>query len=133
MLLVADVAESRRVPSPPGVDMLWGIEKLKVPRSTIPAVTHVDNSARIQMVRRIDNALFHDILIEFYHLTGRPVVVNTSFNVKDEPIACAPEHAYRCFMKTGMDVLVMESYVVTKPASATDRGRIETEHIALIH
>ena len=115
MLLVADVAQPHRVPPPPGSEALWGIEKLKVARSTIPAVTHVDDSARIQTVRREDNALYYDIIRAFGDLTGCPVIVNTSFNVKDEPIVCTPEDAYRCFMNTGMDVLVMESFVVTKP------------------
>jgi carbamoyltransferase len=134
MLLVADVAASRLVPLPPETDNLWGIEKLKVPRSSIPAVTHVDNSARIQTVRRSDNPLFHDIIRAFYELTGCPVVVNTSFNVKDEPIVCTPEDAYRCFMKTEMDVLVMESYMITKktrvcpseewPSVATTTGEV---------
>jgi carbamoyltransferase len=119
MLLVANVAERRRVAPPPGSDALWGIEKLNVARSTIPAVTHVDNSARVQTVRRTDNPLYHDIIQAFYEQTGCPVIVNTSFNVKDEPIVCTPEDAYRCFMKTHMDVLVMESYIVAKPAATT--------------
>jgi carbamoyltransferase len=114
MLLVADVAPCRRVAPPPGTESLWGIEKLKVARSTIPAVTHVDDSARVQTVRRDDNPLYYDIIRAFADLTGCPVIVNTSFNVKDEPIVCTPDDAYRCFMKTGMDVLVMESYVLEK-------------------
>ena len=115
MLLVAGVSASRRVPIPPGTEHLFGIEKLKVPRSTIPAVTHVDDSARIQTVRREDNPLYYDIIRAFDQLTGCPVIVNTSFNVKDEPIVCTPEDAYRCFMKTEMDVLVLESHVIVKP------------------
>jgi carbamoyltransferase len=87
-----------------------------VARSTIPAVTHVDDSARIQTVRRADNPMYYDIIRAFYDLTGCPVIVNTSFNVKDEPIVCTPDDAYQCFMKTGMDVLVMESFVLTKAA-----------------
>ena len=114
MLMVADVAPSRRVPPPPGAEALWGIEKLKVARSTIPAVTHVDDSARIQTVRRTDNPLYYDIIRAFDDLTGCPVIVNTSFNVKDEPIVCTPDDAYRCFMNTGMDVLVLESFLLTK-------------------
>ena len=117
MLMVADVASSRRVPPPPGAEALWGIEKLKVARSTIPAVTHVDDSARIQTVRRTDNPLYYDIIHAFGELTGCPVIVNTSFNVKDEPIVCTPDDAYRCFMNTGMDVLVMESFLLRKQAS----------------
>ncbi|MBI3049321.1 MAG: carbamoyltransferase [Acidobacteria bacterium] len=120
MLLVADVAGSRRVPVPPGTEQLFGIEKLKVPRSTVPAITHVDDSARIQTVRREDNPLYYDIIRAFDALTGCPVIVNTSFNVKDEPIVCTPEDAYHCFMKTQMDVLVLESYVIVKPAAAID-------------
>ncbi len=117
MLMVADVAPSRRVAPPPGAEALWGIEKLKVARSTIPAVTHVDDSARIQTVRRTDNPLYYDIIRAFYGLTGCPVIVNTSFNVKDEPIVCTPGDAYRCFMNTGMDVLVMETFLLKKKAS----------------
>jgi carbamoyltransferase len=117
MLLVADVVAQRLVPPPPGSESLWGIEKLKVPRSTIPAVTHVDNSARVQTVRRADNPLYYDIIRAFEAQTGCPVIVNTSFNVRDEPIVCTPEDAYRCFMKTQMDVLVLESHVVVKPQS----------------
>ena len=119
MLLVADVERSRRLPPPPGSEQLWGIEKLKVPRSTIPAVTHVDDSARVQTVRREDNAMYYDIIRAFYDLTGCPVIVNTSFNVRDEPIVCSLDDAYRCFQKTEMDVLVLENYVISKrPAAA---------------
>jgi carbamoyltransferase len=119
MLLVADVAPSRRIETS-AADQNVGLDKLKVPRSTIPAVTHVDHSARIQTVRRADNPLFYDVIAAFEALTGCPVVVNTSFNVKDEPIVCTPEDAYRCFMKTQMDALVLESHVVLK--STTSRA-----------
>jgi len=137
MLLVADVVTKRRVAPPPGSEALWGIEKLKVRRSQIPAATHVDYSARIQTVRREDNALYYDIIKAFYRLTGCPVIVNTSFNVKDEPIVCTPEDAYRCFMKTGIDVLVMESYVVSKSAvidqaPALDRDTSSDENSVLV-
>ena len=117
MLLVAGVAASRRVPVPAGTEALFGMEKLNVPRSTVPAVTHVDGSARVQTVRRADNPLYYDILRAFDALTGCPVIVNTSFNVKDEPIVCTPEDAYRCFMKTQIDVLILESHVILKPAA----------------
>jgi carbamoyltransferase len=130
MLLVADVAQSRRIPVPPGTEELFGIEKLKVPRSTIPAVTHVDGSARIQTVRREDNPLYYDIINAFDALTGCPVIVNTSFNVKDEPIVCMPEDAYRCFMKTEMDALVLESFIVLKPPaspSSADRRTLQSQ------
>ena len=118
MLMVADVCEARRVEVPEGAKALWGIEKLNVPRSTIPAVTHVDYSARIQTVRRETNPLYYDIIEAFYRLTGCPVVVNTSFNVRGEPIVCTPEDAYRCFMRTNLDVLVLENYVLAKQEQA---------------
>jgi carbamoyltransferase len=121
MLLVADVSSSRRIPAPAGDERLFGIEKLKVPRSTIPAVTHVDGSARIQTVRRNNNPLYYDIIEAFEARTGCPVIVNTSFNVKDEPIVCTPEDAYRCFMKTEIDVLVLESNLIVKPSVVATR------------
>jgi carbamoyltransferase len=93
---------------------LFGVEKLNVPRSTIPAVTHVDYSARVQTVRREDNPLYYDLIAAFGRLTGCAVVVNTSFNVRGEPIVCTPEQAYTCFMRTEMDCLVMEDFVLDK-------------------
>ena len=125
MLLVADVLPSRRVPVPEAAETLWGIEKLNVPRSAIPAVTHVDYSARIQTVRREANPLYHDIIDAFYRLTGCPAIVNTSFNVRGEPIVCTPEDAYRCFMRTNIDVLVLENFVLEKavqPEAARDES-----------
>ncbi|MGB7219666.1 MAG: carbamoyltransferase C-terminal domain-containing protein [Vicinamibacterales bacterium] len=118
MLLVADVRPDRRLPVPPEADALWGIEKLNVPRSTIPAVTHVDYSARIQTVRRETNPAYYDIIEAFYRRTGCPVVVNTSFNVRGEPIVCTPEDAYRCFMRTDMDALVLENFILEKAEQA---------------
>jgi carbamoyltransferase len=123
MLLVADVLPSRRLPMRDDANGLWGIERLNVPRSTIPAVTHVDYSARIQTVRRETSPLYYDIIEAFHRKTGCPVIVNTSFNVRGEPIVCTPEDAYRCFMRTQMDVLVLEHYVLLKeeqPAVADD-------------
>jgi carbamoyltransferase len=114
MLLVAAVRGDRRVPVPETAEKLWGIDQLNVPRSTIPAVTHVDYSARIQTVRRETNPLYYDVIDAFYRRTGCPVVVNTSFNVRGEPIVCTPEDAYRCFMRTDMDVLVLENFVLLK-------------------
>jgi len=116
MLLVADVVKSRRIEMTAEQQALWGIEKLNVPRSDIPAVTHVDYSARVQTVRRDANPLFYDIIHAFNALTGCPVIVNTSFNVRGEPIVCTPEDAYRCFMRTAMDVLVLESFILRKEA-----------------
>jgi carbamoyltransferase len=114
MLLVADVLPSRRLPVSDAAGALWGIDKLNVPRSTIPAVTHVDYSARIQTVRRDTNPMYHDIIEAFYKRTGCPVIVNTSFNVRGEPIVGSPEDACRCFMRTDMDALVLEHYLVLK-------------------
>jgi carbamoyltransferase len=114
MLLVADVQASRRLPVAPETEGLWGIDKLNVPRSTVPAITHVDYSARVQTVRREANPLYHDIIKAFEKRTGCPVIVNTSFNVRGEPIVGAPEDAYRCFMRTDMDVLVLENFILEK-------------------
>lgn len=116
MLLVADVREDRRLPVPAEAEKLWGIEKLNVPRSTVPAITHVDYSARIQTVRREINPLYYDIMAAFNRRTGCPIIVNTSFNVRGEPIVCTPEDAYRCFMRTNMDVLVLENFILERTA-----------------
>jgi len=106
MLLVADVRQDRRIPLTPDQERLFGIDLLKVPRSTIPAVTHVDHSARIQTADRETNPRYHALIAEFERRTGCPVLVNTSFNVRGEPIVCTPEDAYRCFRRTDMDYLV---------------------------
>ena len=100
------------------VTMFRYVMRLNVPRSDIPAVTHVDYSARVQTVRREANPLFYDIISAFNGLTGCPVIVNTSFNVRGEPIVCTPEDAYRCFMRTNMDVLVLENFILLKPEQA---------------
>lgn len=114
MLLVADVVSRRRREMTAEEERLWGIEKLNVSRSEIPAVTHVDYSARIQTVRRETNPLYWEIIEAFRKKTGCPVIVNTSFNVRGEPIVCSPEDSYRCFMRTQMDVLVLETCVLEK-------------------
>jgi len=114
MMLVADVVKGRRRQISDEEKKLWGIEKLNVARSEIPAVTHVDYSARIQTVRRETNPLYWEIIEAFYKQTGCPVIVNTSFNVRGEPIVCTPEDSYRCFMRTEMDYLVLETCVLDK-------------------
>jgi len=114
MLLVADVAKKRQIAMNAEQDKLFGIEKLNVPRSTIPAATHVDYSARIQTVHRETNPRYYDLINEFFKLTGCPVIVNTSFNVRGEPIVCTPEDAYRCFMRTEMDYLVLDDFLLAK-------------------
>lgn len=114
MLLVADVRTQRRVAMTAEQQALWGIEKLNVPRSDIPAVTHVDYSARVQTVDRRDHPVYHRLIEEFKKLSGLGVIINTSFNVRGEPIVCTPQDAYLCFMRTGIDVLVLEDCVLQK-------------------
>jgi carbamoyltransferase len=114
MLLVAPVKAERRIPMTEGQKGLWGIDKLNVPRSDIPAVTHIDYSARVQTVSRGTNPDYYDLIQQFECLTGCPVVVNTSFNVRGEPIVCTPEDAYRCFMRTHIDYLVLGPFVLDK-------------------
>lgn len=115
MLMVAPVAEDKRIPMTLEQERLFGIEKLNVPRSQIPAVTHVDYSARIQTVHPETNSRFYTLLDEFEKLTDCPVSINTSFNVRGEPIVNTPEDAYRCFMRCEMDYLVLENYLLAKP------------------
>ncbi len=114
MLLVAPVLEKRRHPLTTSTRGLWGIDLLNVPRSDIPAVTHLDYSARIQTVHPETNPRYHRLLKAFEARTGCAVLVNTSFNVRGEPIVCTPDDAYRCFMRTEMDVLVLEHCVLNK-------------------
>ena len=114
MLQVAPIKAERQIPMSEGQQRLFGIDKLNVPRSDMPAVTHVDYSARVQTLRRQDHPRYYDVIRAFQSLTGYPVVVNTSFNVRGEPIVQSPEDAYRCFMRTEMDFLVLGSYVLDK-------------------
>ena len=114
MLLVANVRGELRHQMSEYERGLFGIEKLNVPRSTIPAVTHVDYSARIQTVDRAANSRLYGLLERFEALTGCAVLVNTSFNVRGEPIVCSPADAYRCFMRTNMDYLVIEDFLLAK-------------------
>jgi carbamoyltransferase len=114
MLLVAGVKEERRKKMTAEEESLFGIEKLNVPRSDMPAITHVDYSARIQTVREDVNPDYYSLISEFKKRTGYGVVINTSFNVRGEPIVCSPQDAYRCFMRTEMDVLVLEDCILFK-------------------
>jgi carbamoyltransferase len=114
MLLVAPVKKERQLPMPAGADKLWGIEQLNMLRSDIPAITHIDYSARIQTVSRETNPDYYDLISAFRDLTGCAVVVNTSFNVRGEPIVCSPEDAYRCFMRTHIDSLVLGPFLLEK-------------------
>ena len=114
MLLVAPLRKEHRITMTVEQQALFGIEKLNVPRSDLPAIAHVDYSARIQTVHRETNPAYHALLTAFHCLTGCPVIVNTSFNVRGEPIVCTPQDAYRCFMRTEMDNLVLGSFVLEK-------------------
>lgn len=114
MLLVAPVKQNLRLPIDPEQEQLFGIDLLNVPRSTIPAVTHVDYSARIQTVHQETNPRYYKLIRHFEQKTGSAVLVNTSFNVRGEPIVCTPEDAYRCFMRTEMDYLVLENFLLAK-------------------
>ena len=114
MLLVAPVRSDRRIPLTGEQETLWGIDKLNVPRSDIPAITHIDYSARIQTVTHATNPHYYDLIKAFEQLTGCGVVVNTSFNVRGEPIVCTPEDAYQCFMRTHIDYLVLGPYLLDK-------------------
>ena len=118
MLLTADVRKDKQLPQPfrQNTPML---ERLKVKRSDIPAVTHLDYSARLQTVSGTDKRDYYEVISEVDKLTGCPVIVNTSFNVRGEPIVCTPEDAYRCFMRTEMDVLVMENFMLLKEDQPT--------------
>jgi carbamoyltransferase len=114
MLLVADVKKERQKKMSEDEEKLFGIDKLNILRSDIPAVTHIDYSARIQTVHKETNPLYHELLEKFYNKYGCGVIVNTSFNVRGEPIVCTPEDAYRCFMRTDMDYLVMGNFILDK-------------------
>jgi len=114
MLQVADVVKDIRIPMTDEQKSWFGIQKLNVPRSSIPAITHVDYSARIQSVHEETNPKYWNMIKKFEEKTGSGVIVNTSFNVRGEPIVCTPEDSYRCFMRTEMDVLVIENFIMYK-------------------
>tara|TARA_B100000035_G_scaffold260067_1_gene230871 strand:- start:1202 stop:3037 length:1836 start_codon:yes stop_codon:yes gene_type:complete len=120
MLLVANVKNSLCKEPTEEEKNLFGIDRLNINRSTIPAVTHVDYSARIQTVHRETNPYYYDLLREFYNLTGCPLVINTSFNVRGEPIVCTPEDAYKCFMGTDLDTLVIGNFILNKKDQPLD-------------
>lgn len=130
MLLVAPVRKDQRLDVDGQAAKLRGLDKLKLKRSTVPAITHVDYSARVQTVDQDRHGRFYRLMKRFEDKTGCPVIINTSFNVRGEPIVCTPEHAYRCFMATNMDVLVLENHVLLKEEQP-EAGRVDTEaHLA---
>jgi carbamoyltransferase len=114
MLLVADVKKDLQKKMTPDEEKKFGIDKLNIVRSTVPAITHVDYSARIQTVHKETNPAYYNVIAAFEKKTGCPVIINTSFNVRGEPIVCTPEDAYRCFMRTDMDFLVLGNCVLDK-------------------
>jgi carbamoyltransferase len=127
MLIVADVLEKHRLQMTEEQQKLFGIEKLNVPRSSIPAVTHVDYSARIQTVHQDTNPRYYALIKRFGELTGCPIVVNTSFNVRGEPIVCTPEDSFRCLMGTEIEVLAVENCIMEKAdQDSTLKARYET-------
>ena len=124
MLLVAPVRKEKQLPVTDQEKQLRGLDKLKVKRSNVPAITHVDYSARTQTVKRQDNPLYYDAINAFYKLTGCPLVINTSFNVRGEPIVCTPEDAYKCFMRTNMDYLIMGRFLLDKNEQNTKEIKV---------
>mgnify|MGYP000159057191 FL=1 len=120
MLFVADIQENKRLTNTDEEKALFGVEKLNVPRSIIPAVTHIDYSARIQTVHSDTNPKYHSLISKFYEVTGCPLVVNTSFNVRGEPIICSPKDAFLCFMGTELDVLAVGNYLLLKEEQDKD-------------
>ena len=121
MLLVSNVKKDIQIPMSEKDKKLFGIDKLNVKRSSIPAVTHVDYSARIQTVHQATNPKYYKLLKKFKEITNCPVLLNTSFNVRDEPIVCNVEEAFKCFMKTELDILVCENFVLYKKNQITSR------------
>jgi Predicted carbamoyl transferase, NodU family len=114
MLLVADVNADKQLQMTEKQESYFGLKKLNIPRSEVPAVTHVDYSARIQSVSNKTNKRYHDMLTAFNDKYGCPVIVNTSFNVRGEPIVCTPQDAYLCFMRTEMDYLILNNFLLSK-------------------
>ena len=114
MLLVSNVKKDKQISMSDKDKMLFGIDKLNVKRSSIPAITHVDYSARIQTVHKDTNPIYYDLINEFKKITNCPVLVNTSFNVRGEPIVCSVEDAFNCFMGTNLDILVIENFIIFK-------------------
>ncbi|MGI9290839.1 MAG: carbamoyltransferase C-terminal domain-containing protein, partial [Gammaproteobacteria bacterium] len=129
MLIVAPVLEQHRIALTDEQQKLFGIEKLNLKRSELPAITHVDYSARIQTIHEDTNPGYYNVIKAFNDRTGCGVIVNTSFNVRGEPIVCTPEDAYRCFMRTEMDYLVVENFLLSKTDQPNfeDSGDWQTE------
>ena len=114
MLLVSEIKKEKQIEMSEEEKKLFGIQKLNIKRSSIPAITHVDYSARIQTVHKETNLKYYNLLTEFKKITGCPVLVNTSFNVRGEPIVCSIQDAFNCFMGTNLDILVIENFILYK-------------------
>ena len=114
MLLVANIKDNLKIQMTDSQKGLFGIEKLNIKRSTIPSVTHVDYSARIQTVEKDSNSRYYKLIKNFFEITGCPILINTSFNIRGEPIVCEPKDAFNCFMGTNLDILVIENFVLYK-------------------
>ena len=119
MLLVTEVNDNIKIQSK---SKSSGLDKLKIVRSNIPAVTHVDFSARVQTVSKKTNKRFYQLLSDFKSLSGDSIIINTSFNVRGEPIVCSPEDAYNCFKKTNMDILVMNNFILYKGKNTSNKN-----------
>lgn len=130
MLLVAPVRDEIRTPVGEGYQQAFGIDKLHFKRSILPAITHVDYSARVQTVDKVRNPLLHQLMTRFYEKTDCPVIINTSFNIRSEPIVCTPEDAYRCLLVTEMDVLVMGRQIIHRAEQRQLREEEKTRHMA---
>jgi len=130
MLQVAQIREEMRNPMPSGYEKTFGIEKLNFKRSCVPAITHVDYSARLQTVDNVRNPLFHKLLTKFYEKTGCPVMINTSFNIRSEPIVCTPADAYRCLLVTEMDALVMGRQIILREEQPQLSEQAKARHMA---
>jgi carbamoyltransferase len=130
MLLVAPVRDELRCPLGADYEQAFGIDKLNFKRSTLPAITHVDYSARVQTIDQVRNPLFHQLLTRFYEKTGCPVLINTSFNVRSEPIVCTPDDAYRCLLMTDMDVLVMGRQIIFREEQPQVAQEDRARHLA---
>jgi carbamoyltransferase len=130
MLQVAPVRKELRTELGEGYEKAFGIDKLNFKRSTLPAITHVDYSARVQTIDRVRNPLFHKLLTKFYEKTGCPVLINTSFNIRSEPIVCTPEDAYRCLLMTDMDVLVLGRQVILREDQPQVAEEDKAKHLA---
>ena len=120
MLLVSEINENLKIPISEEQKNLFGIEKLNIKRSVSPSVTHVDYSSRIQTVSRHQNLKLYDLIQDFYEITGVPILINTSFNIRSEPIVGSPQDAFKCFMGTDIDILVIQDFILYKNQQKKD-------------